>query len=33
MSAEETEKTFNYLKSHPLFMDEIPDNLDQFPEL
>jgi hypothetical protein len=26
-------KTFNYLKPHPLFMDKIPDNFDQFPEL
>lgn len=33
LSAEETEQAFIYLKNHPLFMQEIPENLENHPEL
>lgn len=33
MTPEELEETTNYLKNHPLFIKEIPENLDNHPEL
>ena len=33
MSYEATEEAFVYLSKHPLFMDEIPENLEDYPEL
>ena len=33
MSAEETEEHFKYLANHPLFMQQIPENLEDHPEL
>lgn len=33
MSAEETEATFVYLKNHPLFMQEIPEDIENYPDL
>lgn len=33
MTAEETEETFEYLKNHPLFMKEIPKDIENHPDL
>ena len=33
MSKEETEETFKYLANHPLFLQEVPENMDDHPEL
>ncbi|KAL4438075.1 hypothetical protein ABPG74_016854 [Tetrahymena malaccensis] len=33
MTPEELEETTNYLKNHPLFMKEIPKNIEDYPEL
>jgi hypothetical protein len=33
LSPEETEQAFIYLKNHPLFMQEIPENVEDYPEL
>ncbi|CAD8197018.1 unnamed protein product [Paramecium octaurelia] len=33
MTAEETEEAFTYLKNHPLFIDHIPEDIENYPEL
>lgn len=33
MSKEETEEAFEYLRNHPLFIKEIPENLELHPDL
>ena len=33
MSEKELEETTNYLKNHPLFLKEIPENIDDYPDL
>lgn len=33
MTPQECEETTNYLKNHPLFMKEIPTNIEDYPDL
>jgi uncharacterized protein with von Willebrand factor type A (vWA) domain len=33
MTPEETEDITKYLKNHPLFMKEIPENIEDYPDL
>jgi len=32
MTSQECEETTNYLKNHPLFMKEIPTNIEDYPD-